>query len=337
MAETTMPSIAFFDAKPYDREYFNRLNEDYGFHITYFDGKLSAETAHISRDYDAVCAFVNDTIDAEVAGVLREGGVKLVALRCSGYNNVDVSSLEPDIHVVRVPAYSPHAVAEYAVTLMLTLNRKTHRAFYRTRDNNFSLTGLVGFDMHGKTAGIIGTGKIGRITAELLRCFGMHVLAHDLYPNQEWAKQHGVEYVDVSDLYRRSDIISLHCPLTPENLYMINKGTLSLMKPNVMIVNTGRGKLINSSDLLDALKSRSIAGAALDVYEEETQYFFEDHSQRIMEDDVLARLMTFPNVLVTSHQAFFTHEALENIADTTLENARLFFEEGAMPNRVEAP
>jgi D-lactate dehydrogenase len=336
MGEPHTPSIAFFDAKPYDREYFDRANEHFGFHITYFDGKLSAETAHISRGYDAVCVFVNDTIDAEVARTLREGGVKLVALRCSGYNNVDIGSLEPDIKVVRVPAYSPHAVAEYALALMLTLNRKTHRAFYRTRDNNFSLTGLVGFDMHGKTAGIIGTGKIGRITAELLRGLGMRVLAHDLYPNHQWAEQNGIEYVEQAALYRHSDIISLHCPLTPENLYMINKGTLSLMKSNVIIVNTGRGKLINSSDLLDALKNRTIGGAALDVYEEETQYFFEDHSTRIMEDDVLARLMTFPNVLVTSHQAFFTHEALENIAETTLENVRLFFDAGEMPNRVEA-
>lgn len=336
MATRKTPRIAFFDAKPYDREYFDRANEELGFHITYFDGKLSAETAHISRGYDAVCIFVNDTLDAEVARALREGGVKLVALRCSGYNNVDIASLEPDIQVVRVPAYSPHAVAEYALALMLTLNRKTHRAFYRTRDNNFSLTGLVGFVMHGKTAGIIGTGKIGRITAELLRGLGMRVLAHDLYPHHEWAEQHGIEYVDPPRLYRESDIISLHCPLTPENLYMINKGTLSLMKSNAIIVNTGRGKLINSSDLLEALKNRKIAGAALDVYEEETEYFFEDHSTRIMEDDVLARLMTFPNVLVTSHQAFFTHEALESIAATTLDNIYRFFENGETPNRIAA-
>ncbi|MFO8064121.1 MAG: 2-hydroxyacid dehydrogenase, partial [Spirochaetia bacterium] len=253
MAHEHTASIAFFDTKPYDREYFERVNERFGFRITFFDGKLSAETAHISRGYDAVCVFVNDSVDAQVARILREGGVKLVALRCSGYNNVDVSSLEPDINVVRVPAYSPHAVAEYALTMMLTLNRKTHRAFYRIRDNNFSLSGLVGFDMHGKTAGIIGTGKIGRITAELLRGLGMRVLAHDLYPSEEWAAEHGVSYVDPSTIYRESDIISLHCPLTPENLYMINKGTLSLMKPNVMIVNTGRGKLINSGDLLEAL------------------------------------------------------------------------------------
>lgn len=336
MAHEHTASIAFFDTKPYDREYFERVNERFGFRITFFDGKLSAETAHISRGYDAVCVFVNDSVDAQVARILREGGVKLVALRCSGYNNVDVSSLEPDINVVRVPAYSPHAVAEYALTMMLTLNRKTHRAFYRIRDNNFSLSGLVGFDMHGKTAGIIGTGKIGRITAELLRGLGMRVLAHDLYPSEEWAAEHGVSYVDPSTIYRESDIISLHCPLTPENLYMINKGTLSLMKPNVMIVNTGRGKLINSGDLLEALKNGTVGGAALDVYEEETQYFFEDHSTRIMEDDVLARLMTFPNVLVTSHQAFLTHEALENIAETTLENVRLFFESGETPYRVAA-
>jgi D-lactate dehydrogenase len=218
--------------------------------------------------------------------------------------------------------------------MMLTLNRKTHRAYFRTRDNNFSLNGLIGFDMYGKTAGIVGTGNIGRIACEILRGFGMRVLAYDVYPQTEWAERAGVEYVELTRLYRESDIISLHCPLTPENLYMINKGSISLMKPNVMIVNTGRGKLINTADLLEALKERRIGSAALDVYEEETGYFFEDRSTQILDDDILARLLTFPNVLVTSHQAFFTDEALTNIAQTTLDNIERYVAAGELPNQV---
>lgn len=331
---TQTPSIAFFDTKPYDRDYFGRENEPYGFDIRFFESRLTSESAIVSRDFDCVCIFVNDTVDAHVAATLKENGVKLLALRCSGYNNVDFGALGTDIPVVRVPAYSPHAVAEHAVALMLTLNRKTHRAYYRTRDNNFSLVGLIGFDMHGKTAGIVGTGKIGRIVCQILRGFGMHVVAYDLYPDNDWAAQHGIEYISLTELYRHSDIISLHCPLTPENLYMINKGTLSLMKSNAMIVNTGRGKLINTSDLLDAIKDRHIGSAALDVYEEESDYFFEDRSTQIMDDDILARLLTFPNVLVTSHQAFFTYEALTNIARTTLDNVNAYFTNGELQNQV---
>jgi len=326
--------VAFFDAKPYDREYFSRQNSEGTVQITYFEAKLTAETVPLTRDFDAVCVFVNDSLDAEVLAQLKQNGVRLIALRCSGYNNVDFSALGNDIPVVRVPAYSPHAVAEHAVALMLTLNRKTHRAYFRTRDSNFSLSGLIGFDMYGKTAGIIGTGQIGRITAQILRGFGMRVLAYDLYPDNTWAAEHDVEYITLPDIYREADILTLHCPLTPENLYMINKGTLSLMKPNVMIVNTGRGKLINTSDLLDALKTGRIGQAALDVYEEETEYFFEDHSSQILADDVLARLLTFPNVLITSHQAFFTYEGLTGIAQVTMNNIVSFFRDERLENQV---
>lgn len=329
------PRIALFDAKPYDRHYFEQENARYGFDITYLEGKLNSESAVVTHGFDTVCAFVNDLIDAETAATLKDNGVRLIALRCSGYNNVDISATGEELPVVRVPAYSPYAVAEHTIGLMLTLNRKIHRAYYRTRDNNFSLNGLIGFDMHDKTAGIIGTGKIGRLVSEILRGFGMHVLAYDLMPQEDWAQEKGVRYVSLTDLYRESDVISLHCPLTPENLYMINKGTISLMKNSAMIVNTGRGKLINTADLLDALKAQRIGAAALDVYEEETDYFFEDFSSEFVADDVLARLLTFPNVLVTSHQAFFTHEALSNIAATTLENIRLFFEEESTPNLVQ--
>jgi D-lactate dehydrogenase len=328
------PSIAFFDTKSYDREYFSRENQPYGFDIRFFENRLTAESAIVTRDFDCVCIFVNDVLDAHVAESLKAHGVRLIALRCSGYNNVDFKALAGEIPVVRVPAYSPHAVAEHAVALMLTLNRKTHRAYYRTRDNNFSLVGLIGFDMYGKSAGIIGTGKIGKIVCQILRGFGMEVLAYDLYPDKEWAANYGVEYTSLTDLYRRSDIISLHCPLTPDNLYMVNKGTLSLMKDSAMIVNTGRGMLINTSDLLDAIKNRRIGSAALDVYEEETDYFFEDRSTQIMDDDILARLLTFPNVLVTSHQAFFTYEALTNIARTTLGNIHAFFRDEELTNQV---
>lgn len=331
---TSGPRIALFDAKPYDRRYFEQENERFGLNITYLEGKLNAESAVITGGFDTVCIFVNDLVDEETARILADNNVKLIALRCSGYNNVDLEATGTSLPVVRVPAYSPHAVAEHTVGLMLTLNRKIHRAYYRTRDNNFSLNGLIGFDMYGKTAGIIGTGKIGRLVAQILRGFGMHVLAYDIMPNEEWSGQYGVRYVGLTELYRESDIISLHCPLTPENLYMINKGTISLMKDLAMVVNTGRGKLLNTPDLLDALKAQKLGAAALDVYEEETEYFFEDYSSQFVADDVLARLLTLPNVLVTSHQAFFTDEALTNIASTTLENIRLYFEESSTPNLV---
>ncbi|KMQ51895.1 D-lactate dehydrogenase [Chitinispirillum alkaliphilum] len=326
--------IALFDSKPYDQEFFDTINQKYGYEIQYFPNRLSSETVALARDFDTICAFVNDNIDAKVITQLHESGTKLIALRCAGYNNVDLNSAYGKIHVVRVPAYSPYAVAEHAVALMLSLNRKTHKAYFRTRDHNFSLNGLLGFDMHSKTAGIVGTGKIGKVAIDILKGFGMKILAFDVYPDQQFAEKNGVEYTDLDTLYKQSDIISLHCPLTPENVYMINSDSISKMKDGVMIINTGRGKLINSKDLIDGLKAKKIGSAGLDVYEEEGDYFFEDFSAEAISDDVLARLLSFPNVLVTSHQAFFTHEALDKIALTTLENIRNYHEEGHLPNEI---
>jgi D-lactate dehydrogenase len=273
-------------------------------------------------------------LSAEVLDTLAGLGVKLVALRCAGYNQVDLKAAYRRMHVVRVPAYSPYAVAEHAVALIMALNRKTHRAYYRTRDNNFAIHGLLGFDMHGKTAGIVGAGKIGRVLAGILKGFGMRVLAYDPFPPTNPADRANLEFVPLDELYRQADILSLHCPLTPENVHMINRESIAHMKPGIMLINTGRGKLIDSRALIQGLKSGRVGAAGLDVYEEETDYFFEDFSAGGIEDDVLARLMTFPNVLVTSHQAFFTQEALENIARTTLENIRLFHERNELPNEI---
>lgn len=326
--------IAFFDTKPYDRESFERQNKAFGFQLKFFPSHLTEETVALCRGYDAVCVFVNDRVTKGIVDTLVEMKVPLVVLRSAGYNNVDLKAASGRVKLSRVPAYSPHGVAEHAVAMMLTLNRNTHRAFYRTRDNNFSINGLVGFDMYGKTAGIVGTGQIGRIVCEILKGFGMRVLAYDPYPATAWATEKGVELVDLGTLYEQSDILSLHCPLTPQNIHMINRGTLEMMKKGVMIINTGRGKLIRSEDLLEALRDEKVGAAGLDVYEEETDYFFEDFSSTVMKDDVLARLISFPNVLVTSHQAFFTNEALANIAVTTLENVRSFFLDGKVLNEV---
>ena len=326
--------IAFYDTKPYDRESFERQNKAFGFQLKFFPSHLTDETVALCKGYDAVCVFVNDRVTKAVVDHLAELNVPLLALRSAGYNNVDLKAATGKIKITRVPSYSPHGVAEHAVALMLTLNRKTHRAFYRTRDNNFAIHGLIGFDMYGKTAGIVGTGQIGRIVCEILLGFGMKVLAYDPYAPADWAAAKGVELVDLGTLYERSDIISLHCPLTPQNIHMINRGTIELMKKNVMIINTGRGKLIRSEDLLEALRDEKIGSAGLDVYEEETDYFFEDFSSHIMKDDVLARLISLPNVLVTSHQAFLTEEALANIANTTLENIRSYFFDGKVLNEV---
>jgi D-lactate dehydrogenase len=329
--------IAFFDTKPYDRDYFEPLlkNPAFPFKVKFLHAKLGADTASLAAGYDGICIFVNDELNAGVTEILCRQGLKLIALRSAGYNNVDLESLRGKIPVVRVPSYSPHAIAEYAVSLLLTLNRKTHKAYSRIRDGNFSLNGLEGFDLYGKTAGIIGTGQIGRITAVILRGFGMEVLAADPYPDREWAAAHEVHYVERQELFERAGIISLHCPLTPENNRLINRAALALMKPGAIIVNTGRGGLIDTRALIDALKTRRIGGAALDVYEEEEGYFFEDLSGQVIQDDVLARLMTFPNVLITGHQAFLTHEALSSIAETTLENIRRFFENGELPNEIK--
>lgn len=326
--------IAFFDTKPYDEKSFDNANKSYGFTIKYFSEKLNPDTAPLASGYDAVCAFVNDDLCAATIEKLHAAGIKLIALRCAGYNNIDLNHSFGKIHVVRVPDYSPYAVAEHATALMLSLNRKVHRAYYRVRDNNYSINGLLGFDMHGKTAGVIGTGKIGQILIKILRGFGMNVLAYDLHRNEDLARELGFAYTDLENLYAMSDIISLHCPLNAETYHLINEESINKMKKGVMLINTGRGQLIDTAALVEGLKSGMVGFAGLDVYEEESDYFFEDKSDEIIVDDVLARLNTFNNVLVTSHQAFFTKEALENISATTLKNIELFFSEASLPNEI---
>jgi D-lactate dehydrogenase len=326
--------VAFFDTKPYDREFFEKENSHFNFDIKFFNNHLNSDTAVLTKGFDAVCAFVNDDLSKKVVDSLFTNGVKLIAMRCAGYNNVDLRAVYGKIHVVRVPTYSPYAVAEHTVALILALNRKTHRAYYRIRDYNFTISGLLGFDMHGKTIGVIGTGQIGKVLVRIMKGFGMQVLAYDLLPDKKFSAEMGLEYVDLNQLYRESDIISLHCPLTPENLHMIDKGAISKMKDGVTIINTGRGKLINTKDLIAGLKSGKISAAGLDVYEEETDYFFEDFSSNVIDDDVLARLLTFPNVLITSHQGFFTKEALQNITKITLTNIYDFLKSGKSKNEI---
>lgn len=329
--------ITFFGTQPYDRESFDRANERYGFEFNYHRSHLNGNNTSLAQGADAVCIFVNDTADAATIRSLAAMDVKLIALRCAGFNNVDLkAAAEYGIPVVRVPAYSPHAVAEYAVMLMLTLNRKVHRAYWRTRDGNFSLHGLLGFDMYGKTAGIVGTGKIARELIRILKGFGMEVLAYDIYPDLEYAVRAQIEYVSLDELYRRSDIISLHCPLTDATRYMIDGAAIGRMKPGVMLINTGRGQLIHTEALIEGLKEKKIGAAGLDVYEEEAAYFYEDTSDRIMDDDVLARLLSFNNVVMTSHQGFFTREALDNIAHTTLQNINDFAVHRELRNEVRA-
>ncbi len=327
-------NVIVFDAKPYDQQFFDRANRDFGYNLTYAKYRLSAENAITAQGHDVVCAFVNDDLGQGTIEQLVKAGVKLVAMRCAGYNNVHLPSCHESLHVVRVPAYSPHAVAEHAVALMLSLNRKTHRAYYRTRDSNFSINGLLGFDMFGKTAGVIGTGLIGRLVAEILRGFKMDVVAYDPYPNTDWALANGVRYVELDDLYQSANIVSLHCPLTAENHHLINQAAIETMRDDVMLINTGRGGLIDAKALVTALKLGHIGAAGLDVYEEEDQYFFEDFSNEVLTDDTLARLLSFPNVLVTSHQAFFTEEALTNIAETTLGNIRAFAAGEPLANEI---
>ena len=329
--------IAFFDAKPYDEASFNSHNKDFGFEFRYYEGQLNKDNAVLAKGFEIVCAFVNATIDAEVIDILADNGVKLIALRSAGFNNVDLHAAKRrNIKVARVPAYSPYAVAEHTLALMLTLNRKTHKAYSRTRDGNFALHGLMGFDMNGKTAGIIGTGKIAKILIVTLRAMGMRVLAYDIYPDYEFAKETGTEYTSLDEIYKESDIVSLHCPLTKETEHMINSHSIAKMKDGVMIINTGRGKLIDTNALINGLKSKKVGFAGLDVYEEEEEYFFEDMSDFILDDDILARLLSFNNVVVTSHQAFFTKEAMSNIAQTTLENIKDFVDGKVLINEVKA-
>ncbi|HLF34215.1 MAG TPA: 2-hydroxyacid dehydrogenase [Cyclobacteriaceae bacterium] len=327
-------NIAFFDAKPYDKETFNLANSEFHFHIKYFHAHLTDESAVMSRGYDVVCAFVNDLITADIIGELVGYGVRLIALRCAGYSNVDLKAAYERIHILRVPAYSPYAIAEHTAALILTLNRKIHRAYNRTREANFALSGLMGFDLHGKTAGVVGTGNIGKNLVRILRGFGMNVLVYDILPDYSFAKDTNCRYTELDELFASSDIISLNCPLTRETGYMVNRDSISRMKDGVMVINTGRGKLIKTSDLIDALKTGKVGSAGLDVYEEESEYFFEDLSDRVLTDDILARLLTFNNVIITSHQGYFTREALEAIARTTILNISDFFEGKALPNEI---
>lgn len=327
-----MIRAAMFDTKPYDRESFENLlkTENADLKIKYFETKLSEDTAELAKGYDAVIVFVNDDVGAATVKKLKEYGIKLIALRCAGFNNVDVKEAFGNIHVVRVPAYSPYAVAEHAMAMLLTSVRRIHKAYNRTKDFNFSLSGLTGFDLHGKTVGVIGTGKIGRCFIDICHGFGMKVLAYDPFP----VADSGIDYVELDELFAQSDIISMHCPLTKETYHVIDEKSLALMKNGVVIVNTSRGALIDAEALLEAIKTRKIGAACLDVYEEESDVFFEDFSGHIVDDDVLARLITMPNVLITSHQAFLTKEALGNIAETTLKNITDFFIRDEIDNEV---
>ena len=314
--------IAFFDAKSYDMPGFNRYVEGTDLEIKYFETHLNEDTVSLAAGFDGVCVFVNDIVNKKVVDKLYDMGVRVIALRCAGFNNVDTKACFGKLHVYRVPAYSPYAVAEHAMAMLLTVNRKTHKAYNRTREFNFSLAGLSGFDLYGKTVGIIGTGKIGRIFADICRGFGMNIIAYDKFPGTN----NGLEYVELDELFRRSDIISLHCPLTEDTHHLINDDAVEMMKPGVVIVNTSRGGLIDTESLINGIKVGIVGAACLDVYEEEGDLFYEDFSGHIVQDDKLVRLIAMPNVLVTSHQAFLTNEALDNIASTTVDNLVRFFD-----------
>ena len=313
--------LAFFDTKPYDIPGFERYALPAGIEIKYFEPNLNIDTVSLAAGFDAVCVFVNDVVSADVVQKLYDLGVKAIVLRCAGFNNVDIKACRGKLRVFRVPAYSPHAVAEHAMALLLTVNRHTHKAHNRTREFNFSLQGLTGFDLYGKTVGIIGTGKIGKVFADISKGFGMKILAYDKFPDPE----SGLSYVSLEELFSWSDILSLHCPLTEETNHLINADTIGLMKEGVVIVNTSRGALVNTEDLIAGIKSGKVGAAALDVYEEEGDLFYEDFSGHIVQDDKLVRLIAMPNVIVTSHQAFLTREALDNIAQTTVSNLVKFF------------
>lgn len=321
--------IAFFDTKPYDKQSFEKYADD-TLKFKFFETKLNIDTADLARGCEVVCIFVNDTADAEVIDKLYDLGVRTLALRCAGYNNVDVKHAYGKIHVVHVPAYSPYAVAEHTMAMLLTSIRRIHKAYIRTKDFNFSLSGLTGFDLYGKTVGVIGTGKIGRVFIDICRGFGMRVLAYDKYSADNVA----AEYVTLDRLFAESDIISMHCPLTPETHHIINEKSIENMKKGVVLLNTSRGALIDTDALLEGIKSRKVGAACLDVYEEESDIFFEDFSGHIVDDDTLARLISMPNVIVTSHQAFLTEEALGNIAETTVNNIKEIGENGGSQNEL---
>ena len=320
--------IAFFDAKNYDVESFEKVEHD-GIEFKFFETKLGADTAELAKGFDGVCVFVNDDVSAEVIDALYRNGVKVIALRCAGYNNVDVRHAYGKIHVFHVPAYSPYAVAEHAMALLLTSVRRIHKAYNRTREFNFSLNGLTGFDLRGKTVGVVGTGKIGRIFIDICKGFGMKVIAYDKFP----AENCGIDYVSLDTLFAESDIISLHCPLTKETYHLIDGEAIAKMKKGVYILNTSRGALIDAEALLEGIKGRKVGAACLDVYEEEAAYFFEDKSEKPVTDAVLSLLVSKPNVIITSHQAFLTEEALKAIAEVTLNNLETYFS-GGISNEI---
>jgi D-lactate dehydrogenase len=324
--------IAFFSTQKYDRDFFLKENDRFNFDLVFFEVHLKQETLELAKGYEAICVFVNDKIDQPILKELHKNGTKLIALRCAGFNNIDIKAAqEIGITVMRVPAYSPYAVAEHTLALILTLNRKIHKAYNRVRESNFSLDGLLGFDLYGKKAGIIGTGKIGKLVAKILSGFGCEILLYDPFPDDhlEYGK-----YYDLKTLLNNSDIISIHCPLNDKTRHLINKESIALMKDGVMIINTSRGAIINTKDAIQGLKSCKIGYLGLDVYEEEEKLFFEDHSETIVQDDVLMRLISFPNVIVTAHQAFFTQNAMRNIAVTTLKNIKDFEENKELNNLV---
>jgi D-lactate dehydrogenase len=331
--------IAFFDTHRFERSVFERVNALLGhpLEFVFIEARLTKDTAIVAKGFAAICAFVNDVVSKEVIDALADDGLQLIALRSAGFNHVDLKACRArNVKVVRVPAYSPYAVAEHAVALLLALNRKVHRAYLRVREFNFSLDGLVGFDMHGKTVGVVGTGKIGEAFSRIMKGFGCRVIAYDVNPNETLAKEGVVEYRTRDDLYRQSDVLSLHVPLTPETRHLVDVKALSLMKRGAVLINTGRGALIDTKALVQALKKGHLGAAGLDVYEEEDGVFFYDLSEKGVQDDTLARLLTFPNVIITSHQAFLTHEALEQIAETTVRNVLLFEAGGELENEVKS-
>ena len=328
-----MVKIAFFDSKNYDKESFNDHNKMYNYEITYFESKVNSETASLTKGFDVVCIFVNDKADANTLKTLEENGVKVLALRCAGYNNVDIEH-KGKLKIVHVPQYSPYAVAEHAVGLLLSINRKLYKSYQRTRKYNFSLDGLLGFDIHGKTVGVIGTGRIGKAFISIMKGFGTNVIAYDTYPNEQASKELDFKYVDLDTLYKESDIISLHCPLFKETEKMINRDSISKMKDGVIIINCSRGKLINTNDLVKKLSEGKIGGVGLDVYEDEEAFFLRDMSNSYVRDTNLSILLSMPNVFITSHQAFFTREALNKIASDTLENIKQEIETGKCENEL---
>jgi D-lactate dehydrogenase len=330
-----MKKIVFFDMKSYEKKFFEEANEKMHFPMEYFEERLTEQTVMKAKGSEVICVFVEDDINKNIIDKLLENGVKIIALRCAGYNNVDLEYAFDKIRIVNVPSYSPHSVAEHAMALILSLNRKTHLSYFRSRIGDFSLEGMIGFDLYGKTLGIIGTGKIGKEMINIANGFKMNVIAFDSRPDEMLVKEKKCSYVTLDNLLKESDIISLHCPLTEKNHYLINRDSIAKMKDGVMIINTGRGLLINTKDLIDGLKSKKIYAAGLDVYEEESSYFYHDYSTSIINDDVLARLIFFPNVIVTSHQGFFTKEALENIANTTLQNISDYFQKKELKNEVK--